>query len=106
MLKKRKKGRYRWRCALGAAGGALVIDAIYFTFSSIEKASKLPPEYAIDPAVHSILTIMTFHLATMVIGFILIITAVYYSLKGLIEDLAEKFEKHEAETSSHVTNPQ
>jgi hypothetical protein len=43
MLKKRKKGRYDSRVGgLGAAGGILVIDAIYFTFSSIEKASKLP----------------------------------------------------------------
>jgi hypothetical protein len=42
----------------------------------------------------------------MVLGFILIILAASYYLKGLIEDLAEKFEKHEAETSSRVTNPQ
>jgi hypothetical protein len=107
MLKKRKKGRYDSRVGgLGAAGGVLVIDAIYFTFSSVEKASKLPPEHAIDPAVHSILTIMTFYLAMMVVGFILIIIAVYYSLKGLIEDLAEKFENHEAEKSNRGMNPQ
>jgi len=49
---------------------------------------------------------MTFYLAMMVVGFILIIIAVYYSLKGLIEDLAEKFENHEAEKSNRGMNPQ
>jgi len=105
MLKKRKKGRYDGRVGgLGAAGGTLVIDAIYFIFSNIESASHYPTP--IDPLVYSILRFMIFHLALMAVGFILIILAASYYLKGLIEDLAEKFEKHETEKTNRVTNPQ
>lgn len=89
-MKKRRKRKYDSLVGgLGGGGVALVLRSVLDVF--------LHPEHYFSERTSPI--IFEVFLVQMVAGFILLILAAVYYLKGLIEELAEKVEKLELEAS-------